>query len=553
MTKSLGITVAEMILLKDLHGSKVLAGEAGLEQRITRVNVMEVPDIIDWVHVGEFLLTTAFSIKEDITVLKRLIPKLKEKGVVGIGIKMKRYIDRLPDDIIHTANRCKFPIIELPYEVSYTDIIMPVLTEIISRQTSMLIKIEKIHNELIDVMLRGGSFKEILESIHRTIGNTVAIKDEIFNVIVAHGSEEKILEIETKLKDEKLMHPLLNMTIIDDQLFEDRVKRIIIPIYVDERYYGYLSIWEDNKKLTSIEISSLESSIPVIALHILKKISIFEIESRHKVEFFDDLLSKDEKKQQLAVDRAALFDFDRKLGYSAIVISIKNINGFVKETLNNSTFLYQLNSKIMHIIERLSRNKAWKCVYGNKSDQIILLYGTASTKSGSQVKKEVKDFANSLIKRVGEEIRDISISIGIGRFHKEPKHLWKSYIEAKRCIQNKGLNDKSEYMHFDDLGIYRIFHLEEMEDELNQFYRDTLEPLVIYDRDKGSELVKTLQAYFQCGGNFKKISEEMFTHYNTIVYRMQRIKDITGMNLENPNERLNLQVAFKIFEMFNMK
>lgn len=92
-----------------------------------------------------------------------------------------------------------------------------------------------------------------------------------------------------------------------------------------------------------------------------------------------------------------------------------------------------------------------------------------------------------------------------------------------------------------------------MEDELNQFYKDTLEPLVKYDKEKGSELVKTLQMFFQCGGNLKKVSEEMFTHYNTIVYRMQRIKDITGMNLENPNERLNLQVAFKIFEMSNGK
>jgi len=539
-----------MILLKDLLGSKVLAGEEGLNQRITQINVMEVPDIVDWVHGGEFLLTTAFSIKDDISILKKLIPRLKKKGVVGIGIKMKRYIEKLPDDIINIANKYKFPIIEIPYKVSYTDIMMPVLTEIISKQTSVLMKIEEIHNELIRVMLRGGSFKEILEGIFGTIGNTVAIKDEIFNVVVAHGSKEKKIEIEKKLEDEKLEESTHNMTIVEDDLLGNKVNRITIPIYVDERYYGYLAIWEDNKKLTPIEISSLESSIPVIALHILKKISIFEIESRHKVEFFDDLLSSDEKRQQLAVDRAALFDFDRRLGYSALVISIKNIKGFVKETLNNSTFLYQLNSKIMRIIDRLSRNKEYKLVYGNKSDQIIVLYGTTPDKSGEKVKKEVISFVNDVIKSVEEEIKDISISIGIGRFHKEPAQLWKSYNEARRSLQNKRADYKSEYMHFDNLGIYRIFHMEEMEGELHQFYRDTLEPLVIYDKEKGSELVKTLQMFFQSGGNLKKVSEEMFTHYNTIVYRMQRIKDITGMNLDDQNDRLNLQVSFKIYDMF---
>jgi len=443
-----------MILLKDLLGSKVLAGEEGLNQRITQINVMEVPDIVDWVHGGEFLLTTAFSIKDDISILKKLIPKLKKKGVVGIGIKMKRYIEKLPDDIINIANKYKFPIIEIPYKVSYTDIMMPVLTEIISKQTSVLMKIEEIHNELIRVMLRGGSFKEILEGIFGTIGNTVAIKDEIFNVVVAHGSKEKKIEIEKKLEDEKLEESTHNMTIVEDDLLGNKVNRITIPIYVDERYYGYLAIWEDNKKLTPIEISSLESSIPVIALHILKKISIFEIESRHKVEFFDDLLSSDEKRQQLAVDRAALFDFDRRLGYSALVISIKNIKGFVKETLNNSTFLYQLNSKIMRIIDRLSRNKEYKLVYGNKSDQIIVLYGTTPDKSGEKVKKEVISFVNDVIKSVEEEIKDISISIGIGRFHKEPAQLWKSYNEARRSLQNKRADYKSEYMHFDHLNSF---------------------------------------------------------------------------------------------------
>jgi len=323
LKKSLGITVAEMILLKELEGSKILAGEAGLDQRITQINVMEVPDIVEWVHVGEFLLTTAFSIKEDISILKKLIPKLKKKGVVGIGIKMKRYIDKLPEDIINVANKYKFPIIEIPYSASYTDIMMPVLTEIISAQTSVLMKVEEIHNELIRVMLRGGSFKEILEGISRTVGNTVAIKDEVFNVVVVHGKKEKKLEIEAKLKEEKLEKTILNTTVIEEQLLGEVVNRIIIPIYVDERYYGYLSIWEDNKKLTSVELSSIESSIPVVALHILKKISIFEIESRHKVEFFDDLLSKDEARQKRALSRASFFDFDRNLTYAVITIQIK--------------------------------------------------------------------------------------------------------------------------------------------------------------------------------------------------------------------------------------
>ncbi|MCK5763907.1 MAG: helix-turn-helix domain-containing protein, partial [Clostridiales bacterium] len=70
-------------------------------------------------------------------------------------------------------------------------------------------------------------------------------------------------------------------------------------------------------------------------------------------------------------------------------------------------------------------------------------------------------------------------------------------------------------------------------------------------REKGHELVETLKKYFEYRGNVKKISEVMFTHYNTIVYRMNRIKKITNMDFENSNDYLNMQVAIKIYEMMN--
>lgn len=101
-------------------------------------------------------------------------------------------------------------------------------------------------------------------------------------------------------------------------------------------------------------------------------------------------------------------------------------------------------------------------------------------------------------------------------------------------------------IHFDDLGIYRLLYYENMKPELIRFYKETLEPLVEYDRAKDTELVKTLQAYFDNNGNLKRISKQLFTHYNTILYRVQRIEEICNINLQNAQERLNLEIALKI-------
>ncbi|SCY73470.1 PucR family transcriptional regulator [Alkaliphilus peptidifermentans] len=558
MFRAFGINIEDMMKFDIMKDAKILAGRSGLKRKVTRINVMEVPDILDWVTQGELLLTTAYSIKDDLLVLKDLIPKLKKKGVAAIGIKMKRYIAELPQAVIQVANQEGFPIIEIPFKVSYTDIMMPALTEIINRQTSILIKVDEIHNRLIDVMIKGGSLDKIAEGIHKSVGNTVAIQENIFDTFVISSQ----LEVKNEYKriideDESLVkvieypRDIEKFRICTDQVDTKEIRRIIYPIHGEDRHYGYLIIWEDNKHMNPMEITAIESSIPIILLDLVKKISLFEVESRHKIEFLDDLLSRDEKRFKKAIDRASLFDFDKKLGYAAMVISISNLKGFVKETLNNSSFLYRINSKVLQMIDRLTRNRQMKCVFGNKSDEIIVLYGNDRNKPWWEIKKELMQFAKEILENAAFELKDTQISIGLGRFYQSPENLWKSYQEAVKAVNNYQYSNKNLYQHYDNLGIYRVLSSDNMEEELFQFYKETLEPLVEYDQGKDSELVKTLQMYFEHGGNLKRISKEMYTHYNTIIYRMQRIKEITSMDMDNADDKLSLQVALKIYERIN--
>lgn len=85
--------------------------------------------------------------------------------------------------------------------------------------------------------------------------------------------------------------------------------------------------------------------------------------------------------------------------------------------------------------------------------------------------------------------------------------------------------------------------------ELIIFYNETLKVLVDYDHDRDSELVHTLSLYFKCGGNLKRLAEEMGVHYNTVAYRIQRIKELAHVSFDNADQMLNLQIALKIYEV----
>ena len=80
-------------------------------------------------------------------------------------------------------------------------------------------------------------------------------------------------------------------------------------------------------------------------------------------------------------------------------------------------------------------------------------------------------------------------------------------------------------------------------------YKDYVYDLRKYDRDKNTNLVETLKKYFEHSGNVKKISEDMYSHYNTIVYRIARIKEILKIDFDNYEEMLNLQVAIKVLDL----
>jgi len=562
MQHIVGISVEEFLNLDILENANLLSGFGGKGNKITKINVMEVPDIVDWVTPGEFLLTTGYSIKEDIGQLNRIIPELSKKGITGIGIKTKRYVDAIPNSVIQTSNEYNFPIIEIPFDVSYADIITPVLTEVVNRQTVILKRIAKFNERLTRIMLNGGSIDEIARAIHKSLGVGIAIAEDVFKTHVLACEESEYESLEAIInkefrnpRDSKIYgDPDSDYTRVNDVVNDRTIQRIMIPINTEDESYGKIMVWEDMKKLSSVELSVIEASRSLIALDLMKKLSIFENENKHKIEFFDDLLSEDEARKKKAMEKANYFDFNKSLCYSVVIISIGSVENLVRLTPNNTNYLSYLNSKLVSIVERLSNINQNKILYGNKSDRMIILYGSEQDKTPEQMKKSTMRFCNEVMEYARLEMIQDNLSIGVGRNYKDVYKLSASMREANRAVENLQLNNNaSEPIHYDDLGIYRILSYEELQPELLQFYKETLEPLVKYDKEKDSDLVETLNCYFACGSNLKRVSEEMYTHYNTVIYRMQRIKEIANLNLDDPNQRLNVQIALKIMNILKEK
>jgi DNA-binding PucR family transcriptional regulator len=110
-------------------------------------------------------------------------------------------------------------------------------------------------------------------------------------------------------------------------------------------------------------------------------------------------------------------------------------------------------------------------------------------------------------------------------------------------------------LSFDDTGAYRLLLPAMSEDpaELERFYRDTIAPLVAYDEQYGTELVMTLESFLANDGSMAATYKQLFTHRHTIRYRLERIKDLTGLDVNSTDGRERLGLGLKAMRVLGVR
>lgn len=557
MSRQNGITVEDMLKLDIMKNCNMVAGFKGIRNTISRVNIMADPEILEWVHEGEFLLTTAyfFEKENDVKAQKELLEVCFNKKLAGIGIKISPYLESLPQEVIDLANELSLPIIDIHYSIPLADIMMSTFKEIFNKQASLLERIEHIHEKFMAVMMEGKGLDEIVKVVHENIKNPVILVMNFSNEIIEHLYDKDIEIRDELLREVNEFYAPHNIKNKLKRLDEDKVlingryvKRMIMPIIIRDHIYGHLFSWSTNMPLGGFDLAIIESASTTIGLSLLQELSVKEVEIRYRSEFFEDLISLDIKRKKKALDRARFFNLLGENQYLIEVISCRmkwdNFeDGNEEESIN---YIRDFVNTMVPSVEELMDYYNLEGLVSTKVNGMQILMGFESEKP---IKKRIEEFNIKLLEMFNKKSKNIEFKMGIGRVYSELENVNKSFQDALRAVRiGKSITNK-EIVEFDELGIFKILSQDFLNEELEDFYNTTLKPLVDYDKKKSTELVKTLEIYFKNTGNLTRISEQLFAHYNTVLYRINRINEITGMNLDDPNHRLNLEIALKIKDL----
>lgn len=558
MSRQNGITVEDMLKLDIMKGCKLVAGFKGIRNTISRVNIMADPEIMEWIHEGEFLLTTAyfFEKEHDIKAQKELLNVCYNKKLAGIGIKVSPYLKELPSEIIILANKLNLPIIDIHQSIPLADIMMSTFKEIFNKQASLLERIEHLHEKLMAVMMEGKGVNEIVRVVHENIRNPAILVMNFSDETIEH-LYDKDIEIKSELlKEINDFYAPNNIKNKVKRLDEDKVlingryiKRMVMPIIIRDNIYGHLFSWATNMPLGGFDLAIIESASTTIGLSLLQDLSVKEVEIRYRSEFFEDLISVDAKRKKKALDRARFFNLNPDNHYLIEVISCRMIWDLHDEDEEESiNYIRDFVNTIVPSIEELVVYLKLEGLVSTKVNGMQILLGFENEKS---TMKKLDEFNIRLMEILNKKSKSIEFKMGVGRIYPGLENVNKSFLDALRAVRiGKSISNK-EIVTFDELGIFKILSQDFLNEELEDFYNTTLKPLVDYDEKKSTELVKTLEIFFKNTGNLTRISEQLFAHYNTVLYRINRINEITGMSLDDPNHRLNLEIALKIKDLLD--
>ena len=125
----MALTIRDIIARNLFPGLTVAAGQSGLDHVVSWVNIMEILDTPQTVQPGELLVTTGYGLA-DRDKYGTLMDRLREQKISGVAVQTGYYIDRIPDFILSSADRCGIPVLNLPSDYSFSDILHVIIGEL---------------------------------------------------------------------------------------------------------------------------------------------------------------------------------------------------------------------------------------------------------------------------------------------------------------------------------------------------------------------------------------------------------------------------------------
>lgn len=542
----------------ELTGFSCLAGEQGIDRIIKSINIMDNPDTVPWLKKDELILSTGYIISST-DIYKNIIQNLYDQGCCGLGIKMNRYMDALPAEMIEQANRLGFIIFSIPFSSTMEQIVSIVYRQMFSNEMSQSERLMTLYKNIAEAALKRQSVFPVLENICNAISNPVFLTFPDFELIecvipknssvtlplpCSRDSDSLFSEVDSIfLQNEYQNNPLpVRRHTVHCKSFKRQF--LLFSIVSQQTLLGYLICMEE-KPFTSFEYELISSIQSILCLTMLKTNVITT--DGHQIDrstFFNELLSgklkTDQEIEPLCTQYGFNFSSDR-------ICTVFRFDSYSEmSTARQRAF----TRKIISFLLPLFSNSSIESTYTSHDDNLVLFLFLDKIDS-SRRKSIMDNYIRKMIQRLNEE--KISFFMGISSLSHGASTIFASYTESIRALElGRKLHPHDQAFSYEKDRIYHLLSANFTAAQLMDIYTLFLKPLDEYDSENGSNLCQTLHTYLECGQNIAQTAKHLYIHRNTMIYRMEQIQDIINFNPKDLHNVYLIQTAFYIKKLLSL-
>ena len=539
MTRAPELTVEEVRKLALPLSAHILSDEGLLDRPITWTTVIHPEDDIaaKSVQRRELILIAPLSnpLKaHSDTELIQWSAKVNAAAVVFCGL--------VSGTALAEAKSFNIPVLSISDAVRVRDVEKTIISLLVNRKVQTERRGTQLYRQLTQISSRNEGMNELIAAMARLTKKTVIIQDKRLHTI-SHKLQPNLIgiwdDVEYFLKKQDNLpvelhdrHRVMEVDppVLLQALPVSGIARLVAPVVTKNIGRGYLSIIGRESDLDEVDQLMCEHGAAACALEMAKQKAVNETEKRLRGTFLDRLLLGDVTQQE-AIRQGERFNHNMSETHVAFVLywtgadrpSLRRL-----ETLVNSSIAAQDASALVWTRE--------------KEGEVVVFH---ATDFADPIDNSLA-LADAFCQEIRQRYPQKRVAIGLGQVARDVNAWRSSYRDA---VQAKELAERLQTdmpLFIGDLGVYQlILNLSDRE-RLSDFCEDTLGLLTEYDMRQNSDLINTLEAYFNCHGNLSQTAESLIVHRNTLLYRMNRINEIAGIDLNRPETRLALHLALTI-------
>jgi PucR family transcriptional regulator, purine catabolism regulatory protein len=521
-------TVADLLAIDDL-ALGLVAGKGGVARPIRWAHVSELQDPTAFLRGGEVLLTTGLGLRGDGRAQARYVERLAEAGLAALGLGLGFAFQTTPAAVVDAADRAGFPVFEVPFEVPFIAITEALFSRLVNEQYVLLQRAGTVQQTLSRLLVEGAGLDALLGAYARMTGTRGWLFD-LHGEVLAAAPGATAVEPRALWAEVQALRPEVNEFSVS--LAGEAGSRSLLPILVGGSPAGFLVLHraERPEPFHQVVVHHLATAI---ALDLAKAQAVARTERRLVGDFLDALLegelSGDETRRRLRF---------LGLGKSPAVAVLVAHPGEAHDDADEAA------ERLRRLVEdRLSRRPApYVCSVHDRS--VVALFEAADPAAARAAAEAVAD---------GVRARGADARIGLGMPEPDPRGLRRTYQEARFALEAAAATQATRpgprVATVDDLGSHRLLLALQEDAALEAFSRGLLGPLRAYDQRQRGELVASLRTFLEHNGNWEAAARALDVHRHTLRYRIRRVAELTGRDLDSAADRVELWLALQAAEV----